>query len=148
MKINLKKCTELDADELREKTRKIFQASSAHGRHYCYVDSEGRVYVKNAYSEVDKYLIFEIGSEMGVFYVIELGISDIGIARGHIPEVNLYIAGSGGILTVTKSEAIEFLISKVTRFFEHEKIDADGTTDLLREALLPDEKLNSRKFIM
>jgi hypothetical protein len=94
------------------------------------------VYVKNAYSAVEKYLIFEIGSEMGVFYVIELGISDIGIIHGHTPEIDIHIAADiGGMVAVTRSEAIEFLISKVTHFFEHKEIDADGITDLLRKAL-------------
>lgn len=141
MKINIGRVMELDSDEIR-KMQKVFQANSAHGRHYCYVDSEGRIYIKNAYCEVDQYLIFEINSDSGVFFVIEFDTTDVGIIHGNTPEVNIHVAVLNGKIATTKLEATEFLVSKVEQFLKNEGVDTCGVRDSLWKSLL-----NSRKFI-
>ena len=140
MKINLDRCTYLDMNEIKKTASKIFQVKSDNSKHCCYIDSEGRVYIENIYWETEQYLIFEIGSDNGVFYVIELSITDVGISQEYAPNVNFHIAGLDGIAVTTELEATEFLISKIKQFFEHRKINTEGMEECLRAALLSGKK--------
>jgi hypothetical protein len=140
MEINLYRCAELDMNKIKKTASKIFQVNSDDGKHCCYIDSEGRVYIENVYCEIEQYFIFEIGIENGVFYVIELNITDVCIINELSPDVNFYIAGLNGIAVSTELEAIEFLISKIKQFFEQRKINTEGMEECLRAALLSGKK--------
>jgi hypothetical protein len=137
MKIDLDKCAELDMGELKKTLREIFQIRSETGTHYCYMGQDGKLYLEDEYCEITLYRIYEIKKDNGIFLVIELGVTDIGIIRGHTPEQDICVAGFEGKAIITEIEAQEFLILKIKQHFKRKDVDLEHIEKCLREALLP-----------
>lgn len=110
MEIGVDRIVGLSREKLREML-KIFQTGNAR----CWLDPADpmKVYVELMFFEVCEYLIFELESDKGLFFLFSFEISDIGLIHGHIPRVKFHVAGSSDSIATTKSEAIIFLISKI-----------------------------------
>jgi hypothetical protein len=132
MRVSTDRSTNFDIDEVRKEAREIFQISAAGGRHYCYADHAGRVYMVTNYSEMSCYTIFEIGTENEVLYITEQGITDVGVIHGHVPEVNICMTGLKGKI---EAEAAEFFISVIEQRFKDRQVDIADKKKDLREVL-------------